>query len=112
MLDIQALGGAADQSRSLLLRNVYAVKLLARYCTPGILATGLGNHEEQAALLNALAAGLASAKSIGEVAEDMRNTGSSPMAHQALALFTDDPDLPVSLLPDNTWTKGRSNDPA
>ena len=112
VLDIQALGGAADQSRSLLLRNVYAVKLLARYCTPGILATGLGNHEEQAALLNALAAGLASAKSIGEVAEDMRNTGSSPMAHQALALFTDDPDLPVSLLPDNTWTKGRSNDPA
>ena len=101
VLDIQALGGPADQARSLLLRNIYAVKLLARYCTPGILATGLGNNDEQSALLNALAAGLRASKSIGEVADDMRNAGSSLMAHQALALFTDDPDLPVSLLPES-----------
>jgi len=100
VLDIQALGGDADKARSLILRNVYAVKLLARFCTPGILATGLGSHEEQARLLDAIAAGIASAKSIGDVLEDMRNTGSSLMAHQGLALFTDDPDLPISLLPD------------
>ena len=83
------------------MRNVFSVKLLARYCTPGILATGLGNHQEQYALLGALAAGLRSSKTIGEVAEDMRQSGTSLMAHQGLALFTDDPDLPVSLLPDN-----------
>ncbi|MEO8131015.1 MAG: hypothetical protein ABI822_28205, partial [Bryobacteraceae bacterium] len=55
LLDIQALGGEADKARSLLLRNVFATKLLARYCTPGILAAGFGSLDEQAAVLNAVA---------------------------------------------------------